>query len=130
MSERFLLDTHTFLWLATAPDRVPSPVRDVLETAPSVMLASISAWEISIKYSLGKLPLPQPPVSWLPARRRAMGIEAAPFDERHALAVADLPDHHSDPFDRALVAMARTDGLTLVSADEKVSGYGVPTLWA
>lgn len=130
MSDRFLLDTHTFLWLATTPERVPSAVRGSLETAPAVLLASVSAWEIAIKYSLGKLPLPQPPEGWLPARRRAMGIEATLFDERHALAVADLPDLHRDPIDRALVAMAATDALTFVTADRRISAYGIATLWA
>jgi PIN domain nuclease of toxin-antitoxin system len=130
VTDRFLLDTHTFLWLATTPERVPPPVRETLETAPTVLLASVSAWEIAIKFSLGKLPLPQSPQHWLPTRRRAMDIEATPFEERHALAVAELPDLHRDPFDRALVAVARTDGLTLVSADRKISGYGVELLWA
>lgn len=129
MTERFLLDTHTFLWLASTPGKVPASVRERLAVAPVVALSTVSAWEIAIKYGLGRLPLPQPPATWLPGRRLAMGVEALAFEERHAVATAHLADHHRDPFDRALVAIAASDGWTLVSRDPRVRAYGVDTLW-
>ena len=123
---RLLLDTHCWLWLQTAPGRLPS---DLLETlaAPSSRryLSAASAWEIAIKHALGKLPLPDPPAIYVPDRMRLSGFEGLAVTHAHALAVAVLPPHHRDPFDRILVAQARGEGLTLVTADAALEPYDV-----
>ena len=124
---RLLLDTHCWLWLQTAPGRFPP---DLLETlaAPSSRrhLSAASAWEIAIKHALGKLPLPEPPAIYVPERMRLSGFEGLAVTHAHALAVAVLPPHHRDPFDRILVAQARVEGLTLVTADAALESYEVP----
>ena len=124
---RLLLDTHCWLWLQTAPGRLPA---DLLETlaAPSSrrFLSAASAWEIAIKHALGKLPLPEPPAIYVPERMRLSGFEGLAVTHAHALAVAVLPPHHRDPFDRILVAQAQVEGLTLVTADLALEPYDVP----
>lgn len=91
-----------------------------------MLVSAVSAWEITIKKSLGKLQAPDDLLDQL-ARRRFTPL-AVTLD--HALAVGDLPDHHADPFDRLLVAQARTDRLTLVTRDQQVARYDVATLAA
>lgn len=124
---RLLLDTHCWLRLQTAPGRLPP---DLLETlaAPSSRryLSAASAWEIALKHALGKLPLPDPPAIYVPDRMRLSGFEGLAVTHAHALAVAVLPPHHRDPFDRILVAQARGEGLTLVTADAALEPYDVP----
>jgi PIN domain nuclease of toxin-antitoxin system len=94
-----------------------------------VFLSAASAWEIAVKSRLGKLPLPAPPESFVPAQRTAHGIEPLPVDEDAALHVAKLPDLHRDPFDRMLVAQAIVGGLVLVTPDDAIRPYPVRTLW-
>jgi PIN domain nuclease of toxin-antitoxin system len=88
----------------------------------------VTALEIAIKQSLGKLELPAPAEGWLPGQVAAAGFEWLPFDAFDALAVRALPWHHRDPFDRLLVAQAGRAGRTLVTHDEHLRAYGVPIL--
>ena len=89
-------------------------------------LSAASAWEIAIKHALGKLPLPEPPPIYVPERMRLSRFEGLAVTHTHALAVASLPPHHRDPFDRILVAQARVEGLALVTADAALEPYDVP----
>ena len=125
----YLLDTHAFLWLATEPERVPAAALAELQRADRLVLSVASAWEMAIKYGSGKLPLPQAPRAWLPGRAAAMGVDVVALAADHVTAVADLPLLHGDPFDRVLVAVARTEGWPVVTRDPQIVRYGVPVLW-
>lgn len=128
---RFLLDTHVFLWLHSDPARLPPPLLEVLgDPAQELLLSVASAWEIGLKYSLQRLPLPQEPRTWVPDRLAAIGATVLPVALPHVLEAAALPLHHKDPFDRLLVAQARLDGLTLVTGDALLSRYDVALAWA
>ena len=122
----FLVDTHVWLWLATRPQRLSATVLAQLEDpARVVFLSAASTWEIAIKYRLGKLPLHEPPSLFVAPRLIRDRIQPLPVEVRHTLLVADLPDHHNDPFDRLLIAQAILDGLILVSADKRLLPYEV-----
>ena len=124
--KRVLLDTYIWLWLQAEPERIAPPVLFVLSDPTTVVLLSAaSSWEIAIKYRLGRLPLPEPPDRYVPDRMRRSGTTGLPVEHAHALAVADLPDHHKDPFDRLLVAQARHLDVPLVSADPALDPYDV-----
>lgn len=126
-----LLDTHVWLWLGSTPERIASAtLQQLADRSNSLCLSAASTWEIAIKYRLGKLPLPEPPGLFIPARLLRDQIRIVPVDVLHTTRVADLPDHHSDPFDRMLVAQAQHEGLTFVTADRKLEPYDVPLLWA
>lgn len=126
---RFLLDTHVWLWLQTRRERVASDVfAQLADSGAEVLLSSVSAWEIAIKNALGKLPLPQPPGEYVPSRMRRDAVDGLSVTHRHALHVATLPRHHSDPFDRLLVAQAQLERLVLVTADPKMHAYDVEIL--
>ena len=123
---KFLLDTHCWLWLQTERSRFDVALLETLaDPETDRYLSAASAWEISIKYAVGKLPLPEPPAIYVPQRMRLSGFEGLAITHAHALAVAALPLLHRDPFDRVLVAQARIEGLTLVTADATLEAYDV-----
>jgi PIN domain nuclease of toxin-antitoxin system len=127
---KLLLDTCTFLWIATGDAALSASARRLFtDPANDAYLSSVSAWEIAVKHSLGKLPLPRPPSVLVPEERRRHLIEPLPLDEAAALFCAKLPDLHKDPFDRMLVCQAIIGGLTLLTPDPLVTQYPVTTVW-
>ena len=126
---RFLLDTHVWLWLQVSPHRVPPDLLGQLTLADAVYLSAASTWEIAIKNRLGKLPLPEPPTSYVPERMTRSGTEPLRVEIHHTLAAGQLPLHHRDPFDRLLVAQSRILSLPLVTADERLGAYDVDLRW-
>jgi PIN domain nuclease of toxin-antitoxin system len=94
----------------------------------SVWVSSASIWEISIKASLGRLELSGLLVEKIPDDLERHGFNALPINLRHAIAVHDLPFHHSDPFDRMLIAQAQCEDFVLLTADTSIMAYDVRTL--
>jgi PIN domain nuclease of toxin-antitoxin system len=130
---KLLLDTHVWLWAVLEPDRLAHAAREAIENSRHALLVSAgSAWEIAIKHALGKLPLPEPPDTFVPRALAALGSGTAPLaiTVQHAVASGALPNHHRDPFDRLLVAQAMCEGATLVTADHLLERYGAAVLWA
>lgn len=126
---RLLLDTHVLLWSALEPERLTSTARAALEDGENeVFVSAVSAWEIAIKQSLGKLELARPAEQWLPKVLRTSGFEPLDVTLASALRVRALPWHHRDPFDRLLIAQALEENLTLVTSDGMLDGYGVSLL--
>ena len=125
---KLLLDTHVFLWLQTDPGRVGRAAETLMDEAHELFLSAASSWEIAIKHALGRLPLPVAPSAYVPSRARRSGVQLMAVEHDDALAVADLPPYHRDPFDRLLVAQARRQDLTLVTADHELGRYDVPIL--
>jgi PIN domain nuclease of toxin-antitoxin system len=122
----YLLDTHVWLWLQTTPEQVRDDVVGLLaDRANTLLLSAASSWEMAIKSRLGKLPLPEPPADYVPERMRLTGVTPLPVEHAHALRVADLPQHHTDPFDRLLVAQAQLLGVPIVTADPQLNAYEV-----
>lgn len=127
---KILLDTCTFLWSIEGGSELPEPVKAALtEPANSVYLSSVSAWEIAVKHSLGRLPLPEPPERYVPQQRKSRGIDPLPLDEESALHLCRIPPLHKDPFDRMLICQALIGGLTLVTPDPEISRYPIRTFW-
>lgn len=125
---RFLLDTQCWLWLQVSPERFdPGTLAEFESPDNDLYLSAASSWEIAIKYSLGKLPLPDPPGRYVPGRMEASGCRGLSIDHSHALDVAELPRHHRDPFDRLLIAQARVEAMLLVTADQVLLAYDVET---
>lgn len=123
---RLLLDTQCWLWMQVAPERFGEPTRALLEDAGcELLLSAASAWEIAIKYGLGKLPLPSPPTEYVLSRMASSGTSGLAVEHAHALHVATLPEHHRDPFDRILIAQAQVEKLPVLSADAHFSLYDI-----
>ena len=123
---RYLLDTRCWLWLQTTPERLPSNLLETLsDRSVEVFLSAASAWELGIKCAVGRLELPDPPAIYVRQAMRRIGARELPITHAHALAAAALPPLHRDPFDRMLVAQARMDHLTLITADRTIAAYDV-----
>src|ERR1051326_3480222 len=117
--------------MQASPEKLNDEARELLtDPANELLLSAASSWEIAIKYALGKLSLPAPPASYIPDRLRSGGVAPLVVSHAHALAVAELPDHHRDPFDRLLVTQAHLDGLTLLTADRTLGAYDIQIMWA
>ena len=127
----YLVDTHVWLWMQTDPGRMREEAREVVEDAANeLFLSAASAWEIAIKYRIGRLPLPEPPITYVPERMRRSGTTPLAVEPVHALWTSELPDHHRDPFDRLLIAQAQILGIPLVTADRQLEAYDLELLVA
>ena len=127
---KLLLDTCTFLWIISEPGKISQQALTLFKDMENdVFLSVVSTWEISIKYHLGKLPLPDAPETFLPVQRESHFIESLPLNEESTLQLPRLPDLHNDPFDRMLICQAITHGLTLLTPDLLIRQYPVRTKW-
>lgn len=122
--KRLLLDTEAFIWWDANDRRLGVHARAAIQDAPEVYVSAASAWEIAIKIALGKLRTTRQP-------SRALSDAAfleLPVTFQHADALENLPPHHSDPFDRLILASASVEGLTIVTSDRQFNLYSVPLL--
>ena len=125
---KVLLDTHVWLWMLTAPEKLGERRPMLEDPRTRLLLSAVSSWEIALKHALGRLPLPEPPQRYVPARMRSTGVEALPITHGHTLAAGALPPVHRDPFDRLLIAQAQHLGIPLVTADPTMADYEVELL--
>ena len=122
---RLLLDTHVLLWWLDDSPQLGTEARDLIGLGDNeVFVSAISAAEIAIKSSIGKLRVPAD----LEQQLDDNAFAPLPLRLHHGLAVEMLPFHHRDPFDRLLIAQARCEDLTLVTADRMFAAYDVPTV--
>ncbi|HEX5658402.1 MAG TPA: type II toxin-antitoxin system VapC family toxin [Polyangiales bacterium] len=120
------MDTHVFLWAASAPDQLAPSALALLEDPQNEILFSVvSAWEIAIKQSLGKLELPASADLWVPQQLQTMQFTRATVSLEAALRVVELPWHHRDPFDRLLIAQAMEEQLCVLTRDPAFEKYEV-----
>jgi PIN domain nuclease of toxin-antitoxin system len=117
---RLLLDTHLFLWAMANDDRLPTKARELILEADEVNVSAASIWEIAIKARIGKL---KADAGHLAETMEASGFVELPVTARHAARVAHLPDHHTDPFDRLLIAQATAEPLLLLTVDRQLAAY-------
>jgi PIN domain nuclease of toxin-antitoxin system len=120
----YLLDTHVLIWLQKEPQRIADSVLHLLGDADvSVHVSSASLWEIAIKISQKKLSIEAPG-----ELLRLLGFRELPITSRYTNALAQLPFHHKDPFDRMLIAQAQVESLILVTSDRQMLPYDVPII--
>jgi PIN domain nuclease of toxin-antitoxin system len=127
---RLLLDTCTFLWAVSDPDRLPARVAELM-LAPDneAFVSAASAWEIAIKAGTGRLSIRGAADRFVREHREIAGFAPLPIDEESALHVSRLPALHRDPFDRILVSQAIVHGLTILTPDPLVTQYPARTTW-
>ena len=123
---RLLLDTHVVLWQLSGERELSQSAVAAIAAADDLLFSVVSFAEIGIKAAVGKLVVPPD----LKAKITDAGVRSLALAAAHGLAVAQLPTHHRDPFDRLLIAQAMTEGLTLVTADANFAAYDVPIVAA
>lgn len=127
---KYLLDTSVFLWSNGALERLNRQATTVLSSKSSeVYLSAASSWEIAIKFALGALRLPSPPLQFIPDALRILSIRSLEISHLHSLAAGALPPHHRDPFDRMLIAQANSEEMVLLTADRVFEKYDVETMF-
>lgn len=127
---KLLLDTHTFIWCDSAPEKLSERIRDLFEDETNILLLSVaSIWEMQIKLQAGKLKLNLPLADLIESQRQHNSIELLPITLQHVLALEPLPAHHKDPFDRPLIAQANVENAVLISRDTIFSRYSVRLVW-
>jgi len=127
---KYLLDTHTAIWLFTDSKKLSDKARNILANRECRLAVSIvSAWELAIKISKGGKITDMSGVAVFINKLRENGVEILGITAEEVGIVESLPFIHNDPFDRVIVATAKSNGLTLISVDENVCKYDVPCVW-
>jgi PIN domain nuclease of toxin-antitoxin system len=118
---KLLLDTQVMLWWLLGDQRLRQGTRELMATT-ACMISVASIWEVAIKHRLGRLPID--PVTFRD-QSLAAGVVLLAISDAHVIETGRLPGAHEDPFDRLIIAQARTEGLMAVSADRRWSDYSV-----
>jgi len=125
-----MLDTHVFLWLRSSPEKIPEKVLSAYyDLNNEIFLSVVSIWEIQIKHQLGKLVLELPLNRLIDEQCVNNGLQILSIETYHIYALADLPFHHKDPFDRLILIQAELENLKLASADNVFGYYDIDLFW-
>ena len=128
---RVLVDTHVWLWMRGAPEKLSKRTsRLLIDPETEILLSAATPWEIAIKVAIGKLKLPCSVEEYVAKRTALTRVTPLPITQLHAVESAQLPLHHRDPFDRVLVAQARLERVPLVTSDPALDAYDVERMAA
>ncbi len=127
---RVLLDTHAFLWWINDDARLSEGAQEIFSDGDNELLFSAaSGWEMAMKVGLGRMTVTGTLGTYLTTHLAENAIGVLPISVSHAVGVTELPDLHSDPFDRLLVSQAILEKLPILSADPEISRYPVEIIW-
>lgn len=127
---RLLLDTHALLWWLAGDDQLSLRARQAIaDRRHEIIVSAASAWEVTTKHRLGKLPDAGPLAVDFAREMKKQGFSALPIAMTHAQVAGALPGEHRDPFDRMLIAQAREEHLALVSNESLFDRYGIKRIW-
>jgi PIN domain nuclease of toxin-antitoxin system len=125
---KVLLDTNTFLWGLSAPEKLSATARNAVASCER-HLSVASIWEVLIKVRVGKLPLPIRAGEYLISQMSANGVNVLSIKLDHALQIEKLPMHHRDPFDRILIAQSMEEDWPIITSDPMFKKYPVRVIW-
>jgi len=127
---RALFGTHALIWWLSDDPSLSQSAREILANTKNNMLVSAaSAWEIAIKFQLGRIPKAANLVSDFSGRVENEGFQLLPISAEHGIRAGLLPDVHKDPFDRMLVAQCQAEDAPIISNDSVFDRYGIRRLW-
>jgi PIN domain nuclease of toxin-antitoxin system len=127
---RILIDTHTFLWFIDDHPALSTTARSSIEDENNDVLLSIaSIWEMAIKISLGRLKLNGSFEPYIAEQLRLNHITLLPITLQHIAAIATLPFHHKDPFDRLIIAQGLIEKIPNIGIDAAFDAYPITRLW-
>ena len=127
---RLLLDTHALMWFLLDAQRLSSQARTLMvDLSNELWVSPASLWELAIKISLGKYALEKDFRTFFDEQLEDNRLEILPMTFRHAAAVATLPFHHRDPFDRLIIAQAVVEQVPVLSADATFDSYPIARIW-
>ncbi|MFN9674366.1 MAG: type II toxin-antitoxin system VapC family toxin [Microcystis sp.] len=127
---KLLLDTHTFIWWDSEPEKLSQRALELCRNPTNILLLSIaSVWEMQIKLQLGKLSLKLPLAQMINTQQQTNQLELLSITVSHVLALISFPIIHKDAFDRLLVAQANIENVILISHDLTLAKYPVQINW-
>lgn len=127
---RLLLDTHAFIWWDSNPDKLSPHALTLCQDRSHQLIVSVTSfWEMQIKAQLGKLKLNLPMAELVENQKETNGIQVLSISFEHILELENLPNIHNDPFDRLLIAQAKVENATIVTADPIFTQYPVTVVW-
>jgi PIN domain nuclease of toxin-antitoxin system len=127
---RVLVDTHTLIWWATDDPKLSRKAQAIISSLETdVFVSAASAWELSTKVRIGKLPGLEAFAAEFPARIRALGFSDLAIQVEHGQRAGLLPGNHKDPFDRMLIAQAQAENMPIVSNERVFDAYHVRRIW-
>jgi PIN domain nuclease of toxin-antitoxin system len=127
---KLLIDTHTLLWFITGDSKLSLNARLLIEdVANDKFVSVVSLWEIAIKYGLGRLSLIDDFETLFPNQLIINGFEQLAIENKHFYEFIKLPQHHSDPFDRLLIAQTISESMSIISIDSAFDDYPVSRFW-
>lgn len=127
-----VVDTHVWLWLLAAPERLSPDAAAAIEEADVIGVSAMSCWEIGMLATRGRIRLSAPPLEWIRAALAQERTAGLPVEAEIAAAAALLPQDelHGDPADRIIYATARAHDARLVTKDDALRAYDPRgTLW-
>src|SRR5205807_10301405 len=128
---KYLLDTSIFLWSVDAEQKLSARAKEVLEDRrQEIFLSPVTSWEIVIKVARGNLTLARSAAETLNLAFTKLELRPLPVTHPHSLTMAELPPIHNDPFDRMLIAQAKSEGMVLMTADATLERYPIEILWS
>lgn len=126
---RLLLDTHALIWFANGSNELSHTAREAIEEAETVHVSAVNAFEISIKYRIGKMPEARTLAIDFEGSLGGRGLTPLPMTQRHAILAGAFVSEHRDPFDRAIAAQGIVEDLIVVSNDIQIERFGASRLW-
>jgi len=127
---RALLDTHTLLWWILEDPALSQTARETIaETSNTILVSAASAWELAIKFRLGKLPRAGDLVSNFLSEVEREGFQLLPISAEHGIRAGLLAGPHKDPFDRMLIAQSQAENTPIISNEIVFENYGIRRLW-
>lgn len=128
--KKYLLDTCTFIWLCAESQRLSETAKAAIDAPEtSLLLSDVSVLEITLKWSAGKLDLPDPPRNWIETQTEIWDLSVLPIDRAAIYRAGELPAHHRDPFDRLLVGVALNLNVTILTPDAAIHQYPISSRW-
>lgn len=128
--KKLLLDTCTFIWLTCEPERLSEACKEAIEnTESNIWVSDVNCFEICLKWQSKKLQLPDSPRIWFEEQTRLWCLQCNNLTRLHMYRASELSHHHKDPFDRLLVAQAKSDNFSILTPDSYINKYDVEVIW-
>ncbi len=127
---KYLLDTHTFIWMAASPDKLSDKIVELVRQPENeLLLSAASGWETALLWKLNRIELPEDPGVFIPQIIQSLSLTPLSIGFNTAIAAATLPLLHRDPFDRLLIAIAMHEKVAILSKDHIMKKYKIQAIW-
>lgn len=127
---KYLIDTHTLLWIVTNDPKLSAKAKDLyLDSENEIFISLASIWELSIKSSIGKISLEQPLDEFVDEHVKGNDIRILKIELPHVLRIENLPFYHRDPFDRLIISQSIEDNIPIIGSDKTFDSYPIKRIW-